>query len=242
MRSGAQRLIYLLGHLLLQLDLRFPLVEAVQGLLERPEAIDAYPFVADRPHRPLLVAELPRLGSSHYATLGDPLVRSLGAAGDEAERALAVQWVALVRQEPLAGGSRLLGGPAPALVLGQVRGEVERGLSMVDGVVLLVDASEGPLPQTRFVLRKALESRLPVVLVVNKIDRDDARIDEVVHEVEELFLDLEAEDSQLEFPIVYTNARAGTATARPARTSGAARIAISVREFGSSKIELNRAS
>jgi len=77
--------------------------------------------------RPLLVAELHRLGSSHYATLGDPLVRSLGAAGDEAERALAVQWVALVRQEPLAGGSRLLGGPAPALVLGQVRGEVERG-------------------------------------------------------------------------------------------------------------------
>ncbi len=91
-------------------------------------------------------------------------------------------------------------------------GEVERGLTMVDGVLLLVDASEGPLPQTRFVLRKALESRLPVVLVVNKIDRDDARIAEVVHEVEELFLDLDAEDSQLEFPIVYTNARAGTAT------------------------------
>jgi GTP-binding protein len=91
-------------------------------------------------------------------------------------------------------------------------GEVERGLTMVDGVLLLVDASEGPLPQTRFVLRKALEGRLPVVLVVNKIDRDDARIDEVVHEVEELFLDLDAEDSQLEFPIVYTNARAGTAT------------------------------
>src|SRR4051812_14151937 len=91
-------------------------------------------------------------------------------------------------------------------------GEVERGLTMVDGVLLLVDASEGPLPQTRFVLRKALESRLPVVLVVNKIDRPDARIDEVVHEVEELFLDLDAQEEQLEFPIVFTNAKAGTAS------------------------------
>src|SRR6195256_1769371 len=91
-------------------------------------------------------------------------------------------------------------------------GEVERGLTMVDGVLLLVDASEGPLPQTRFVLRKALESRLPVVLVVNKIDRPDARIDEVVHEVEELFLDLDADEDQLDFPIVFTNARAGTAS------------------------------
>ena len=91
-------------------------------------------------------------------------------------------------------------------------GEVERGLTMVDGVLLLVDASEGPLPQTRFVLRKALEARLPVVLVVNKVDRPDARIDEVVHEVEELFLDLDAHEDQLGFPIVFTNARAGTAS------------------------------
>jgi GTP-binding protein len=91
-------------------------------------------------------------------------------------------------------------------------GEVERGLTMVDGVLLLVDASEGPLPQTRFVLRKALEGKLPVVLVVNKIDRPDARISEVVHEVEELFLDLDADEDQLEFPIVYTNAKAGTAS------------------------------
>jgi GTP-binding protein len=90
-------------------------------------------------------------------------------------------------------------------------GEVERGLTMVDGVMLLVDASEGPLPQTRFVLRKALESRLPVVLVVNKVDRPDARIGEVVNEVYELFLDLDADESQIEFPIVYTNARAGWA-------------------------------
>ena len=91
-------------------------------------------------------------------------------------------------------------------------GEVERGLAMVDGVVLLVDASEGPLPQTRFVLRKALEAKLPVTLVVNKIDRGDARIAEVVDETYELFLDLDATEDQIEFPIVYCNARAGTAT------------------------------
>jgi GTP-binding protein len=88
-------------------------------------------------------------------------------------------------------------------------GEVERGLNMVDGVLLLVDASEGPLPQTRFVLRKALEARLPVVLVINKVDRADARIDEVVHQVEELFLDLDADEDQISFPILYSNARAG---------------------------------
>ena len=94
-------------------------------------------------------------------------------------------------------------------------GEVERGLTMVDGVLLLVDASEGPLPQTRFVLRKALESRLPVVLVVNKVDRPDARPQEVVNEVYELFLDLDADESQIEFPIVYCNARAGRAGLAP---------------------------
>ena len=88
-------------------------------------------------------------------------------------------------------------------------GEVERGLNMVDGVLLLVDASEGPLPQTRFVLRKTLEARLPVVLVINKVDRADARIDEVVHQVEELFLDLDADEHQIDFPILYANARAG---------------------------------
>jgi GTP-binding protein len=94
-------------------------------------------------------------------------------------------------------------------------GEVERGLTMVDGVLLLVDASEGPLPQTRFVLRKALESRLPVVLVVNKIDRPDARIEEVVNEVYELFLDLDADERQIDFPIVYTVARDGRAGLDP---------------------------
>jgi GTP-binding protein len=90
-------------------------------------------------------------------------------------------------------------------------GEVERGLSMVDGVLLLVDASEGPLPQTRFVLRKALEARLPVILVINKVDRPDARIAEVINEVEELFLDLDADEDQIDFPILYACARDGWA-------------------------------
>ncbi len=91
-------------------------------------------------------------------------------------------------------------------------GEVERGLSMVDGVVLLVDASEGPLPQTRFVLRKALAAKMPVVLCVNKVDRPDARIAEVVDEAYELFMDLEADEAQIEFPIVYASAKAGRAS------------------------------
>ncbi|MEV0399861.1 translational GTPase TypA [Actinoallomurus sp. NPDC050550] len=91
-------------------------------------------------------------------------------------------------------------------------GEVERGLSMVDGVVLLVDASEGPLPQTRFVLRKALAAKLPVILVVNKVDRPDARISEVVDETYELFMDLDASEDQIDFPIVYASAKAGRAS------------------------------
>ncbi len=96
-------------------------------------------------------------------------------------------------------------------------GEVERGLSMVDGVLLLVDASEGPLPQTRFVLRKTLEANLPVILVINKVDRPDARIAEVVDACYELFLDLDATEEQIEFPIVYASARAGRASlTRPA--------------------------
>ncbi|MFQ5354480.1 MAG: translational GTPase TypA [Thermodesulfobacteriota bacterium] len=90
-------------------------------------------------------------------------------------------------------------------------GEVERSLNLVDGVMLLVDASEGPLPQTRFVLKKALEKDLPVILVINKIDRSDARIEEVVSEVYDLFIDLGASEEQIEFPILYTNAKAGVA-------------------------------
>jgi GTP-binding protein len=92
-------------------------------------------------------------------------------------------------------------------------GEVERTLSMVDGVMLLVDASEGPLPQTRFVLRKALERRLTPIVVVNKIDRPDARAQEVLNEIYDLFIDLDANEEQLDFPVLYTNARKGTATA-----------------------------
>src|SRR5690348_16356718 len=90
-------------------------------------------------------------------------------------------------------------------------GEVERTLSMVDGVMLLVDASEGPLPQTRFVLRKALERRLTPIVVINKIDRPDARAAEVLNEIYDLFIDLDASEEQLEFPVLYTNARVGTA-------------------------------
>jgi len=91
-------------------------------------------------------------------------------------------------------------------------GEVERTLAMVDGVMLLVDASEGPLPQTRFVLKKALEAKLPPIVCINKIDRPDARVSAVLDEIYDLFIDLDASEDQLEFPVVYTNARAGTAT------------------------------
>ncbi len=99
-------------------------------------------------------------------------------------------------------------------------GEVERGLAMVDAVILLVDAAEGPLPQTRFVLRKTLEARLPVVLVINKVDRPDARTEEVVSEVENLFLDLDADEEQISFPILYASARQGWASTDIKDTSG----------------------
>ncbi|HEY6070286.1 MAG TPA: GTP-binding protein, partial [Chthoniobacterales bacterium] len=98
-------------------------------------------------------------------------------------------------------------------------GEVERTLAMVDGVMLLVDASEGPLPQTRFVLKKALEAKLPPIVCINKIDRPDARVAAVLDEIYDLFIDLDATEEQLDFPVVYTNARAGTAT-RDLKQSG----------------------
>src|SRR5260221_6184851 len=91
-------------------------------------------------------------------------------------------------------------------------GEVERALKIVDGVMLLVDASEGPLPQTRYVLSKALEARLRPVVVINKIDRPDARIQEVLNEIYDLFIDLDAHEDQLDFPVLYTSARAGTSS------------------------------
>src|SRR5437762_2462785 len=93
-------------------------------------------------------------------------------------------------------------------------GEVERALKIVDGVMLLVDASEGPLPQTRYVLVKALEAKLTPIVVINKIDRPDARIAEVLDEIYDLFIDLDAHEDQLDFPVLYTNAREGTATAK----------------------------
>src|SRR5256712_11738153 len=93
-------------------------------------------------------------------------------------------------------------------------GEVERALKMVDGVMLLVDASEGPLPQTRYVLSKALEAKLPPIVVINKIDRADARPQEVLNAIYDLFIDLDAAEEQLDFPVLYTNAKAGTATVK----------------------------
>src|SRR6478736_1093166 len=96
-------------------------------------------------------------------------------------------------------------------------GEVERALKIVDGVMLLVDASEGPLPQTRYVLMKALEARLPPIVVINKIDRPDARIQEVLNEIYDLFIDLDAAEDQLDFPVIYTNAREGIAKLDPAQ-------------------------
>ncbi|MBN1780776.1 translational GTPase TypA [bacterium] len=98
-------------------------------------------------------------------------------------------------------------------------GEVERSLNLVDGALLLVDASEGPLPQTRFVVQKALAKNLPVILVINKIDRSDARIQEVVNEVYDLFIDLNASDAQIEFPVIYTNAKLGIAHQEPGDAS-----------------------
>jgi len=98
-------------------------------------------------------------------------------------------------------------------------GEVERSLNMVDGAILLVDASEGPLPQTRFVVKKALAKKLPIVLVINKIDRGDARIEEVINEVYDLFIDLDADEKQIDFPILYTNAKTGVAHCAPGDSS-----------------------
>src|ERR1700735_3827666 len=103
-------------------------------------------------------------------------------------------------------------------------GEVERALKIVDGVILLVDASEGPLPQTRYVLGKALEARLPQIVVINKIDRPDARIQEVLNEIYDLFIDLDAAEDQLDFPVIFTNARDGIAKATPEGTETDLRV------------------
>ncbi|WP_322748891.1 MULTISPECIES: translational GTPase TypA [unclassified Frankia] len=154
-------------------------------------------------------------------TLVDAMLRQSGAFGDHAEATDRVMDSMDLEREKgitiLAKNTAVQHGDVTINIVdtpghADFGGEVERGLSMVDGVVLLVDASEGPLPQTRFVLRKALEARQPVILVINKVDRSDARIAEVVDATYELFLDLDADETQIEFPIVYCNAKAGRAS------------------------------
>ena len=150
--------------------------------------------------------------SAHQADTGDVNVRVMDSMDLEREKGITILAKNTAVQHRLANGEdvtiNIIDTPGHA----DFGGEVERGLSMVDGVVLLVDASEGPLPQTRFVLRKALEQKLPVILVINKVDRPDARIAEVVDETYELFLDLDADEHQIEFPIVYASAKAGRAS------------------------------
>ncbi|WP_322759666.1 translational GTPase TypA [Frankia sp. Cr2] len=154
-------------------------------------------------------------------TLVDAMLRQSGAFGDHAEATDRVMDSMDLEREKgitiLAKNTAVQHGDVTINIVdtpghADFGGEVERGLSMVDGVVLLVDASEGPLPQTRFVLRKALEARQPVILVINKVDRSDARIAEVVDATYELFLDLDADETQIDFPIVYCNAKAGRAS------------------------------
>jgi len=145
--------------------------------------------------------------TAHQAETGDVNVRVMDSMDLEREKGITI----LSKNTAVRHGEltiNIIDTPGHA----DFGGEVERGLSMVDGVLLLVDASEGPLPQTRFVLRKALTARLPVVLVINKVDRPDARIAEVVDETYELFLDLDADEEQIEFPIVYCQAKAGRAS------------------------------
>ena len=146
-----------------------------------------------------------------FAAHEEVVERVLDSEDQERERGITILAKnAAVRYRSAAGGEvkiNIVDTPGHA----DFGGEVERGLAMVDGVLLLVDASEGPLPQTRFVLRKALEQGLPVILVVNKVDRDDARIGEVLDAVYELFIDLDANDEQIEFPVLYASARSGWA-------------------------------
>src|SRR5207344_1200033 len=159
----------------------------------------------------LVDAMLRQSGALHHR--GDDAVERLMDSGDlEKEKGITILAKNTAVHRPHPDGSMTVINVIDTPGHADFGGEVERGLSMVDGVLLLVDASEGPLPQTRFVLRKALEAKLPVILVVNKVDRPDARIGEVVDEVYELFLDLDADESQIDFPIVYTNARAGWAS------------------------------
>jgi GTP-binding protein TypA/BipA len=150
--------------------------------------------------------------SAHQADTGEVNERVMDSNDLEREKGITILAKNTAVDHVMPNGERLTINIIDTPGHADFGGEVERGLSMVDGVLLLVDASEGPLPQTRFVLRKALEARMPVVLVINKVDRPDARIAEVVDETYELFLDLDADEHQIEFPIVYASARAGRAS------------------------------
>ncbi len=150
--------------------------------------------------------------TSHQVDEGAVTERVMDSMDLEREKGITIlaKNTAVRRQEP--GGEHLLINIIDTPGHADFGGEVERGLSMVDGVALLVDASEGPLPQTRFVLRKALSQQMPVILIINKVDRPDARIAEVVDECYELFLDLDATEEQIDFPIVYCQAKTGQAS------------------------------
>jgi GTP-binding protein len=150
--------------------------------------------------------------TEHQADTGDVAERVMDSNDLEREKGITILAKNTAVEHTTASGEKVTINIIDTPGHADFGGEVERGLSMVDGVVLLVDASEGPLPQTRFVLRKALAAKLPVILVINKVDRPDARIAEVVDETYELFLDLDATEDQIDFPIVYASAKAGRAS------------------------------
>jgi GTP-binding protein len=158
--------------------------------------------------------------TAHQADTGDVNERVMDSNDLEREKGITILAKNTAVDHVMPNGERLTINIIDTPGHADFGGEVERGLSMVDGVILLVDASEGPLPQTRFVLRKALEAGMPVVLVINKVDRPDARIAEVVDETYELFLDLDAAEHQIEFPIVYASAKAGRASLKRPEDGG----------------------
>ncbi|MDT4923497.1 MAG: GTP-binding protein [Pseudonocardiales bacterium] len=158
--------------------------------------------------------------TAHQADTGDVNERVMDSNDLEREKGITILAKNTAVDHIMPNGERLTINIIDTPGHADFGGEVERGLSMVDGVLLLVDASEGPLPQTRFVLRKALEAGMPVVLVINKVDRPDSRIAEVVDEAYELFLDLDANEQQIEFPIVYASAKAGRASLKRPENGG----------------------
>ena len=158
--------------------------------------------------------------TAHQADTGDVNERVMDSNDLEREKGITILAKNTAVDHVMPDGSRLTINIIDTPGHADFGGEVERGLSMVDGVLLLVDASEGPLPQTRFVLRKALEAKMPVILVINKVDRPDSRIAEVVDEAYELFLDLDADEHQIDFPIVYASAKFGRASLKRPQDGG----------------------